>query len=59
MKILSVVKDGLKMGKDKAVSAIVGIGNFLKSRENRVITGIIFLGLGGALVVSGYIKIPQ
>ena len=31
----------------------------LKSKENRVIVGILLVGLGGSLIVSGYIKLPE
>jgi len=59
MNILSCVKDGLKMGKDKAVSSLINIGTALKNKENRIITGMVLVGLGGALILSCYIKVPQ
>lgn len=59
MKFLNKIKDGLKMVKDKTINTIVGIGRTLKNRENRAIIGIIFVGLGGSLIVSAYIKLPQ
>lgn len=59
MKILDIIKDGLIMGKDKVVSSIVGIGTALKNKENRIITGMVLVGLGGALIISCYIKVPQ
>ena len=59
MKLLNKIKDGLKMVKDKTINAIVGVGRTLKNRENRAIIGIIFVGLGGSLIVSAYIKLPQ
>jgi hypothetical protein len=59
MNILSEIKDGLKMGKDKAVSSILGIGAALKNKENRIITGMVLVGLGGALLLSCYVKVPQ
>ena len=59
MKFLNKIKDGIKMVKDKTINTIVGIGRTLKNRENRAIIGIIFVGLGGSLIVSAYIKLPQ
>ena len=59
MKFLNKIKDGLKTVKDKTINTIVGIGRTLKNRENRAIIGIIFVGLGGSLIVSAYIKLPQ
>ena len=59
MKFLNKIKDGIKMIKDKTINTIVGIGRTLKNRENRAIIGIVFVGLGGALIVSAYIKLPQ
>ena len=59
MKLLNKIKDGLKMVKDKTINTIVGVGRTLKNRENRAIIGIIFVGLGGSLIVSAYIKLPQ
>ena len=59
MKFLNKIKDGLKMVKDKTINTIVGIGRTLKNRENRAIIGIVFVGLGGALIVSAYIRLPQ
>jgi hypothetical protein len=59
MNILSVVKDGLKMGKDKAVNVISGVGTFLKEGKNRVIVGVVLGGLSVGLILSGYIKLPQ
>ena len=59
MKFLNKIKDGIKMVKDKSINTIVGIGRTLKNRENRAIIGIIFVGLGGSLIVSAYIKLPQ
>jgi hypothetical protein len=52
-------RDGLKMIKDKTINSIVNIGTTLKSRENRVIIGIVLVGLGGSLIISGYITLPQ
>ena len=59
MKFLNKIKDGIKMIKDKTINTIVGVGRTLKNRENRAIMGIIFVGLGGSLIVSAYIKLPQ
>ena len=59
MKFLNKIKDGLNMVKDKTVNTIIGIGSTLKNKENRAIMGIVFVGLGGALIVSAYIKLPQ
>ena len=59
MKFLNKIKDGIKMVKDKTINTIVGVGRTLKNRENRAIIGIIFVGLGGGLIISGYIKLPQ
>ena len=59
MKFLNKIKDGLNMVKDKTINTIVGVGRTLKNRENRAIIGIIFVGLGGSLIVSAYIKLPQ
>ena len=59
MKFLNKIKDGIKMIKDKTINTIVGVGRTLKNRENRAIIGIVFVGLGGALIVSAYIKLPQ
>ena len=59
MKFLNKIKDGLNMVKDKTINTIVGVGRTLKNRENRAIIGIIFVGLGGALIVSAYIRLPQ
>lgn len=59
MKVISKVKDGLKMGKEKAVSTIVGIGKALKDKENRLIIGMTLVGIGGAFIASCYVKIPQ
>ena len=59
MKFLNKIKDGLKMVKDKTINTIVGIGRTLKNRENRAIIGIVFVGLGGSLIVSAYIRLPQ
>ena len=56
MKFLNKIKDGIKMVKDKTINTIVGVGRTLK---NRAIIGIIFVGLGGSLIVSAYIKLPQ
>lgn len=59
MKFLNKIKDGIKMVKDKTINTIVGVGRTLKNRENRAIIGIIFVGLGGSLIVSAYIRLPQ
>lgn len=59
MKFLNKIKDGIKMVKDKTVNTIINIGTILKSKENRVIIGIVLVGLGGSLIVSGYIKLPE
>lgn len=59
MKLLNKIKDGIKMVKDKTVNTIISIGTILKSKENRVIIGILLVGLGGSLIVSGYIKLPE
>ena len=56
MKLLNKIKDGIKMVKDKTV---INIGTILKSKANRVITGILLVGFGGSLIVSGYIKLPE
>jgi hypothetical protein len=57
--MIKEIKDGLKMGKDKAVSSIVSIGKALKNKENRIMTGMVLVGLGGSLILSCYIKVPQ
>ena len=31
----------------------------LKSKENRVIIGILLVGFGGSLIISGYVKLPE
>ena len=59
MKLLNKIKDGIKMVKNKTVNTIISIGTILKSKENRVIIGILLVGLGGSLIVSGYIKLPE
>ena len=59
MKFLNKVKDGIKMVKDKTINTIVGVGRTLKNRENRVIIGIVLVSLGGGLIISGYIRLPQ
>lgn len=59
MKILNAIKDGLKMGKDKVVSSITSIGAALKNKENRIMTGMILVGLGGALILSCYVRVPK
>ena len=59
MKFLNKIKDGIKMIKYKTINTIGGIGRTLKNRENRAIIGIVFVGLGGALIVSAYIRLPQ
>lgn len=59
MKLLNKIKDGIKMVKDKTVNTIISIGTILKSKENRVIIGILLVGLGGSLIVSGYIRLPE
>ena len=63
MKIWDFIKGGLKMVKDKTVNTIANIGKILKDRENRLITGIIILGMGvgigGSLIISAYVKAPQ
>ena len=59
MKLLNKIKDGIKMVRDKTANTIISIGTILKSKENRVIIGILLVGLGGSLIVSGYIKLPE
>lgn len=59
MKLLNKIKDGFNMVKDKTINTINSIGITLKSKENRVIIGLVLVGLGGSLIVSGYIKLPQ
>lgn len=59
MKFLNKIKDGFRMVKDKTVNTIISIGATLKNKENRVIIGIVLVGLGGSLIVSGYIKLPE
>ena len=59
MKLLNKIKDRIKMVKDKTANTIISIGTILKSKENRVIIGILLVGLGGSLIVSGYIKLPE
>ena len=59
MKLLNKIKDGFSMVKDKTINTINSIGITLKSKENRVIIGLVLVGLGGSLIVSGYIKLPQ
>lgn len=59
MKFLNKIKDGIKMVKDKTINTMVSIGTTLKDKENRLLIGIILVGLGGSLIISCYIKVPQ
>ena len=59
MKFLNKIKDGIKMINNKTVTTMMSLGSTLKNKENRAIIGIIFVGLGGSLIVSAYIRLPQ
>lgn len=47
---------GLKRMIDERVEAV---RDYISSRSNRIIAGLIFLGLGVGLIVSGYIPMPE
>ena len=59
MKIWGKFKDGLKMGKDKVVNSIVGIGAALKDKQNSLLTGLVFTSIGIGLLIYTYIPNPK
>lgn len=59
MSVISNIKDGLKMSKDKVINTIANMGKSLKNKENRMILGIVLGGLSASLILSCYVKIPQ
>ena len=59
MKFLNKIKDGLNMVKDKTIEKIYNIGIAIKDKENRLLIGIVLVSLGGGLILSCYVKVPQ
>jgi hypothetical protein len=59
MNILSKIRDGLRMGKDKVVNSIVGIGSALKDKQNSLLTGLVFTSIGIGLLIYTYIPNPK
>ena len=63
LNILGVIRD--MINKDNEVKILViekvsdGIKSIFNSRNNRVILGMIGMGLSGALLISGYVKLPD
>ena len=61
--LLNSIKKGIGKMRDKTVEKILDIGSTLKNKENRVIIGIIILGIGigvgGSFIISGYVPMPQ
>ena len=63
LNILGVIRDMINKDNEVKILAmetiIDGIKNIFISRNNRVVLGIIGMGLSSALILSGYIKLPE
>ena len=55
-KFLSKVKKGVT---DMFTKPIEFAREIMEDDKKRLITGFVFLGVGGALVASVYVKVPQ
>lgn len=54
--MLKRIGKGIKRFMDEKIEACKEI---LNSANNRLILGLIFIGLGGGLIASAYIRIPE
>ena len=63
LNILGVIRDMINKDNEVKILAMEtirdGIKNIFISRNNRVVLGMIGAGLSGALILSGYIKLPE
>ena len=63
LNILGVIRDMINKDNEVKILAMEtirdGIKNIFISRNNRVVLGMIGMGLSGALILSGYIKLPE
>ena len=65
LNILGVIRDMINKDNEYEVKILAmetirdGIKNIFISRNNRVVLGMIGMGLSGALILSGYIKLPE
>lgn len=63
LNILGVIRDMINKDNEVKILAIEkiseGIKNIFSSRNNRVVLGMVGMGLSGALILSGYIKLPE
>ena len=63
LNILGVIRDMINKDNEVKILAIEtirdGIKNIFISRNNRVVLGMIGMGLSGTLILSGYIKLPE
>lgn len=57
--MLNKLKNKLKGIKKRMDERVEGAKEYLADKGNRVVAGIILTGLGIALIVSGYIPIPE
>ena len=63
LNMLGVIRDMINKDNEVKILAMEtirdGIKNIFISRNNRVVLGMIGMGLSSALILSGYIKLPE